>query len=54
MIRQVDMIEQRTLAWEECASQLERLCMPKLGLSLLNRRIKSGVFLHLNDEADLC
>ena len=53
LIGEVDVIEQRTLAWKESTSKLETLGVPELRLTLLARVIKGRVFFHLDDEANL-
>ena len=53
LIGQIYVVQERALAREERAGQLETLRMPKLRLALLLRRVKGRILLHLDDEADL-
>ena len=53
LVGQINVIEKRTLAWKECAGELETLSVPELGLALLARVVKGRVFFHLDDETDL-
>ena len=54
LVTQVDMVQQWTLSWQECTSQLKRFRMPELGFFLFLRRVESLVFFHLNYEPDFC
>ena len=53
LVRQIDVVEKRTLSWQEGAGNFERLRMPEFGLLMLQLGIPGGLFIHLEDESDL-
>jgi len=53
LVRQIDVVEERTLAREEGAGDLEGLGMPELGLLVLHLGVPGGLLIHLEDEPDL-
>ena len=52
LVRQVYMIKQRTLAWQEWAGDFKGLCVPVFTLLLSVSRLKVGVLLHLQNKSD--
>ena len=53
LVGEIDVVEERALAWQECTGQVKRLRVPEFGLTLLGRRVKRLVFLHLDYESNL-
>lgn len=54
LVAQIDMVQQWTLSWQECAGELERFRMPELRFLLLRWRVEALIFFHLNYESDFC
>ena len=54
LVAQIDMVQQWTLSWQECAGELERFRMPELRFLLLCWRVEALIFFHLNYESDFC
>ena len=52
LVGQINVIQKRTLAWQEGTSKLKRLCMPEFRFTLLCRCVKRLVFLHLDNESN--
>ena len=50
LVTQINVVQQRTFAWQETASDLKTLCVPVLALLLLLLKVALRIFLHLQDE----
>ncbi len=53
LVREIDVVEERTLTGQERTSYFEGFCVPELRLLLLLNGVPGGVFFHLHDEPDL-
>jgi hypothetical protein len=48
LVADVDVVQKGTLAWQECATNLQTLSVPVFAFFLPLRGVKSRVFFHLN------